>query len=96
MYELTTVAFYGVQRSLADHWGLIFTGRMPAAMMKDFLAQLRVEVLFPDLLAPSAEDPLEGILIRAATDNAASTRAFFRQFKAQDSRFEVSRPVVFL
>jgi SpoVK/Ycf46/Vps4 family AAA+-type ATPase len=96
MYELTTVAFYGAQRSLADHWKLIFTGRMPAAMMKDFLAQLRVEVLVPDLLAPSAEDTLEGILIRAGSGNATSTRAFFRQFKAMDRRFEVSRPVVFL
>ncbi len=26
MHDLTTVAFYGVNRSLADHWGWIFTG----------------------------------------------------------------------
>jgi SpoVK/Ycf46/Vps4 family AAA+-type ATPase len=96
MHDLTTVAFYGVNRFLADHWGLIFTGRMPAAMMKDFLAQLRVEVFFPDVLNPISTHPLEGILVYKANGRCLSGRQIFRQFKPQDSRFELNRPVVFL
>jgi hypothetical protein len=52
MHDLTTVAFYGVNRSLADHWGWIFTGSIPGVMMKDFYAQLRVQVLIPDRISP--------------------------------------------
>jgi hypothetical protein len=96
MHDLVTVAFYGVNRSLADHWGLIFTGRMPAAMMKDFLAQLRVEVFFPDVRNPISTHPLEGILVYKANGTCLSGRQIFRQFKPQDSRFELNRPVVFL
>jgi hypothetical protein len=96
MHDLTTVAFYGVQRSLADHWGLIFTGHMPAAMMKDFVAQLRVEVLFPDRLSPRDVDPLEGILIYLAKGKVLSCRQKVRQFKAREVRFELNRPVIFL
>jgi SpoVK/Ycf46/Vps4 family AAA+-type ATPase len=96
MHDLTTVALYGVQRSLADHWGLIFAGRMPTAMMKDFVAQLRVEVFFPDVRNPIGTNPLEGILIYSARGKTLSGRQLFRQFKPQDARFELNRPVIFL
>jgi SpoVK/Ycf46/Vps4 family AAA+-type ATPase len=96
MHDLTTVAFYGVNRSLADHWGWIFTGSIPGAMMKDFYAHLRVEVLFPDRRNPQETNPLEGILIYKANRNILSRRQVFCQFKALDTRFELRRPVVFL
>jgi ATPase family associated with various cellular activities (AAA) len=96
MHDLTTVAFYGVQRSLADHWGLIFTGRMPAAMMKDFVAQLRVEIAIPVIENARASDPLQALVIQSSNTKTTHVRTTYSQFKAQDARFEVSRPVVFL
>jgi hypothetical protein len=96
MHDLTTVAFYGVQRSLADHWGLIFTGRMPAAMMKDFLALLRVEIAIPVIENARALDPLQALVIRSNSMTTTHVRTTYSRFQAQDARFEVSRPVVFL
>jgi SpoVK/Ycf46/Vps4 family AAA+-type ATPase len=96
MHDLTTVAFYGVHRSLADHWGWIFTGSIPGAMMKDFYAQLRVQVLIPDRINPRDTNPLEGILIYRAHGKTLSGRQIFRQFKALETRFELNRPVIFL
>ena len=96
MHDLTTVAFYGVQRSLADHWGLIFTGRMPAAMMKDFLALLRVEIAIPVIENARALDPLQALVIRSNSTKTTHVRTTYSRFKAQDARFEVSRPVLFL
>jgi SpoVK/Ycf46/Vps4 family AAA+-type ATPase len=96
MYDRTTVAFYGVQRSLADHWGLIFTGRMPAAMMKDFVAQLRVEIAIPVIENARASDPVQALVIQSSNTKTTHVRTTYSQFKAQDARFEVSRPVVFL
>jgi SpoVK/Ycf46/Vps4 family AAA+-type ATPase len=96
MHDLTTVAFYGVNRSLADHWGWIFTGSIPGAMMTDFYAQLRVQVLIPDRINPRDTNPLEGILIYRAHGKTLSGRQIFRQFKALETRFELNRPVIFL
>ena len=96
MHDLTTVAFYGVNRSLADHWGWMFTGSIPGAMMKDFYAQLRVQVLIPDRINPRDTNPLEGILIYRAHGKTLSGRQIFRQFKALESRFELNRPVIFI
>jgi hypothetical protein len=96
MHDLTTVTFFGVHRSLADHWGWIFTGRMPAAMMKDFIAQLRLEVLIPDRINPRDTHALEGILLYRAHSKVLSGRQIFPQFKALDSRFELNRPIIFL
>jgi SpoVK/Ycf46/Vps4 family AAA+-type ATPase len=96
MHDLTTVAFYGVERSLADHWGLIFTGRMPAAMMKDFVAQLRVEIAIPVIENARASDPLQALVIQSSNTKTTHVRTTYSQFKAQDACFEVSRPVVFL
>ncbi len=96
MHDLTTVAFYGVQRALADHWKLIFTGRMPAAMMKDFLAHLRVEIAIPVIENAHVQDPLLALAIRFHNTKAAHVRTTYSQFKAQDARFEVGRPAIFL
>jgi hypothetical protein len=56
--HLRTIAFSGVERKLADHWGQVFTGPTPGLLMKEFRAGLRVEVVVPGLgkrklLAPS-------------------------------------------
>ena len=96
MHDLITVAFYGVERALADHWKLIFTGRMPAAMMKDFIAQLKVEVFSPDVRNTNGDKALEGVLIYRTDGKILSGRQIFPQFKAQDVRFEVGRPIIFL
>ena len=78
MHDLTTVAFYGVERSLADHWGLILTGRMPAAMMKDFVAQLRVEIAIPVIENACASDPLQALVIQSSnTKNYARAHHIF-------------------
>jgi hypothetical protein len=83
MHDLTTVTFYGVQRSLADHWGLIFSGRLPAAMMKDFLAQLWVEIAIPVIRNARALDPLQALVIRSTNGQTTHLRTTYAQFKAQ-------------
>jgi hypothetical protein len=93
---LRTIAFSGVERKLADHWGQVFNGRTPGLLMKEFRAGLRVEVVVPGLGKPSATDPLEVMMYRVVDGKSTAIHTTMPQFKAQDSRFEVGKPVIFL
>ncbi|HEY1964111.1 MAG TPA: ATP-binding protein, partial [Acidobacteriaceae bacterium] len=94
--HLRTIAFSGVERKLADHWGQVFTGRTPGLLMKEFRAGLRVEVVVPGLGRPSATDPLDVMMYRFVDGKSTAIHTTMPQFKARDSRFEVGKPVIFL
>ena len=70
--HLRTIAFSGVERKLADHWGQVFTGRMPGVVMKEFRAGLRIEVVVPGLEKPSKTDPLDVMMYRGRSSRLAT------------------------
>jgi hypothetical protein len=94
--HLRTIAFSGVERKLADHWGQVFTGRMPGVLMKEYRRYLRVEVVVPGLENPGPTAPLDAMVFRSEDGKPVAKRIIHSQFKACDTRFEVRKPVIFL
>jgi hypothetical protein len=79
--HLRTIAFSGVERKLADHWGQVFTGRTPGLLMKEFRAGLRVEVVVPGLGRPSASAPLNVMMYRFVDGKSTAIHTTMPQFK---------------
>jgi hypothetical protein len=94
--HLRTIAFTGVERKLADHWGQVFTGRMPGVLMKEYRRYLRVEVVVPGLENPGPTAALDAMVFRSEDGKPVAKRIIHSQFKACDTRFEVRKPVIFL
>jgi len=78
------------------HWGKLFVGSLPDMVMRYFRKFLRAEVVIPVIRNADSSIPLEGMVIRTNDGRTSSLRLTFQQFKACDTRFEVSKPLIFL
>jgi ATPase family associated with various cellular activities (AAA) len=65
-------------------------------VMTDFRKFLRLEVVIPVIRNADNSITLEGMVIRTNDGRTNSLRLTFQQFKSCDTRFEVSKPLIFL
>jgi SpoVK/Ycf46/Vps4 family AAA+-type ATPase len=96
MMRFRTVAYDGINWALAHHWKHLWPGKEAKALVRDFKAKARVEVLIPSLINPSANTQLRATVISWNLNSVSDRVQTFQDFKAVDPRFQRSRPVIFL
>ena len=96
MKRLRTMVCYGIEWSLAIHWKQFFPGKKATGLVRGFKAKAHIEILIPDLKNPSANSKLLAIVISSKSNTTSFRKQIFQDFKANDSRFVFSKPVIFL
>src|SRR5260370_3511464 len=96
MKRLRTMVCYGIEWSLAIHWKQLFPGKKATGLVRGFKAKAHIEILIPDLKNPSANSKLRAIVISSKSNTTSFRKQIFQDFKANDSRFVFSKPVIFL
>ena len=81
---------------LNKHWGIIFSSKMARITVRDFLAKLVVEVLFPSLENPKPGTQLYGTSIQLGSNGPVNVFRTVPSLAANDTRYEVGKPLVIL